>query len=470
MFEGLLSIIGLLGHWGYLIIFVAAFFESSAFMGLLMPGESVVVLSGFLASQGYLEIGDLLWVVSLGAVLGDSVGYGLGKAIGRGYFERHKRLLFLKEKHLRRVDAYFQQHGGKTVFFGRFVGFLRAMAPFAAGMSRMPYRRFFIYNVTGGILWSVSFTLLGYFFGQSWRLIEKWSGRTGLFALLMLLVVVFFGYLYRTLVKRQAEIYGWFWDKYRSFISSRHVKGFIEGHPGIVTFVRERLSPTSYLGLHLTVGLAISAIFVWIFSGITEDILTRDPLVVVDQWVLNHILYFRTPAVTGILIIFARLGSWQIIAIGSLVIITCLLFKKRIDELLSFIVAILGGNLLFLIFKMAIDRVRPIPETTLIKAVGWSFPSGHAVMSVIFYGMISYFLIRETRSWKLHVLTAMASLFVVFLIGVSRIYLQVHYLSDVIAGYAGGLFWLTMCITGLEVYRKKQNHEPYRRNTNVFKE
>jgi undecaprenyl-diphosphatase len=237
-----------------------------------------------------------------------------------------------------------------------------------------------------------------------------------------------------------------------------------------VTFVRERLSPTSYLGLHLTVGLAISAIFVWIFSGITEDILTRDPLVVVDQWVLNHILYFRTPAVTGILIIFTRLGSWQIIAIGSLVIITCLLFKKRIDELLSFIVAILGGNLLFLIFKMAIDRVIPIPETTFIKAVGWSFPSGHAVMSVIFYGMISYFLIRETRYWKLHVLTAMVSLSVVFLIDVSRIYLQVHYLSDVIAGYAGGLFRLTMCITGLEVYRKKQNHEPYRRNTNVFKE
>src|SRR4030042_528956 len=107
MIERALSMISLLGHWGYLIIFIAAFLESSAFMGLLVPGESVVVLSGFLASHGYLEIGDLLWVVILGAVLGDSVGYSLGKAIGRGYFERHKRLLFLKEKHLRKVDAYF---------------------------------------------------------------------------------------------------------------------------------------------------------------------------------------------------------------------------------------------------------------------------------------------------------------------------------------------------------------------------
>ena len=297
--------IGLLGHWGYLIIFIAAFLESSAFMGLLVPGESVVVLSGFLASQGYLEIGDLLWVVSLGAVLGDSVGYGLGKAIGRGYFQRHKRLLLLKKKHLRKVNAYFQQHGGKTIFFGRFVGFLRAMAPFAAGVSRMPYRRFFIYNLAGGILWSLTFTLLGYFFGQSWQLIERWAGRTGIFALLMLLVVVFFGYLYRTLVNIQGEFYGWFKDKYRVFISNPYVKGFIKDHPKMVAFIRERLSPASYLGLHLTVGLVISVVFTWIFGGITEDILTGDPFVLVDQWVLNHILYFRTPVVTHFMIILS---------------------------------------------------------------------------------------------------------------------------------------------------------------------
>jgi len=455
MFEGLLSIIGLLGHWGYLIIFIAAFLESSAFMGLLVPGESVVVLAGFLASQGYLEIGDLLWVVSLGAVLGDSVGYGLGKAIGRGYFERHKRLLFLKEKHLRRVDAYFQQHGGKTIFFGRFIGFLRAIAPFAAGMSKMPYRRFFIYNVTGGILWSISFTLLGYFFGQSWQLIEKWSGRTGLFALFIVLLIAGFSYLYRTLVKRQAEFYGWFRGKYRAFISNPHVQEFINYHPKIVAFIRERLSPAGYLGLHLTVGLAISAVFAWIFGGITEDVLTGDPFVVVDQWVLNHVLYFRTPVVSRIMIILTQLGGWKVITIGSLIITVYLLLKRRIDYLVSYVVAIFGGNLLFLILKMVIHRVRPISEASLTGVEGWSFPSGHAVMSVMFYGIVTYFIVRSIRSWKLRVFIVMTAMFLIFLIGFSRIYLQVHYLSDVIAGYVGGLFWLTICLTGLEIYGKK---------------
>jgi membrane protein DedA with SNARE-associated domain/membrane-associated phospholipid phosphatase len=440
MFERLFDTIAVLGHWGYLLIFIPVFLESS---GLLVPGETMAVLAGFLSSQGFLEIGDCLWVIAL------------GKFFGTAYFEKHHRLLFLKDKHIRKTEGYFKRHGGKTIFFGRFIGLLRVMAPFVAGMARMRYREFLVYNVAGGILWAVTFTLLGYFFGQSWRLIEKWAGRAGLFAFFMLLVMVLFGYLYRTLARRQTEIYGWFRDKSRGFISNRHVKGFIERHHEIIAFLRERLSPTSYLGLHLTVGLAISAIFAWIFGGITEDILTGDPFVFVDQWVLSHVLYFRTPLVTDLMIIFTQLGGWVVITMGSLIMTTCLLFKRRMNYLMTYIVAILGGNLLFLMLKMAIHRSRPSSETALIKVGGWSFPSGHAVMSVIFYGIIAYFIVRSIRSWNLGVLIVMAGGFIVFIIGFSRIYLQVHYLSDVLAGYASGFFWLVICITGLEVYSRK---------------
>ncbi|NOY39958.1 MAG: phosphatase PAP2 family protein, partial [Nitrospirae bacterium] len=410
-------------------------------------------------SQGYFDLGNCLWVISLGAVLGDSVGYSLGKAVGRGYFERHKRLLLLREKHILKVDRYFEKHGGKTIFFGRFVGFLRALAPFVApfvaGMARMPYRRFLIYNVSGGILWSISFTLLGYFFGQSWQLIEKWSGRAGVFVLFILLVAGGFGYLYKIVVRRQAEICGWVMDKYRVFVSDPRIRGFVERHPDLVLFVRERLSPESYLGLHLTVGLVISAVFVWIFGGITEDILTGDPFVAIDSWVLAHVLYFRTPGVSRFMILFTQLGGVTAIMIGSLVVGSYLVFRRRFDYLVTYIMAIIGGGFLVVVLKRAIHRIRPISETSLINIGGWSFPSGHAMMSVILYGMITYFIIRDMRSWKLRVFMVTAAGFVIFMIGLSRIYLQVHYLSDVLAGYAGGMFWLSICITGLEVYRKK---------------
>jgi membrane protein DedA with SNARE-associated domain/membrane-associated phospholipid phosphatase len=455
MLERILNTVGVLGQWGYLLIFIAAFLESSAFMGLVIPGESIVVLAGFLSSRGILDIGDCLWVIALGAVLGDSVGYTLGKVFGRRYFEKHDRLLLLKKEHIRKTEGYFHKHGGKTIFFGRFIGLLRAMAPFVAGMAKMRYREFLVYNAAGGILWAVTFTLLGYFFGQSWQWVEKWSGKAGVFALFILLVIVFFAYLYRTLSRRQAEIYAWFWDKCRGFASNRHVKGFIENHPRVIAFVRERLSPRSYLGLHLTVGLAISAIFAWIFAGITEDVLSGDPFVLVDQWVLSHVLYFRTPVVTRIMIMVTQLGGWVAISIGSLLLIGYLFVKRRIDYIVTYVAAILGGNVLFLVLKAVIRRPRPISETTLIKVGGWSFPSGHAVMSVIFYGIITYFAFRCIKSWNLRVLVVVAAGFVIFLIGFSRIYLQVHYLSDVLAGYASGLFWLAMCITGLEVYRNR---------------
>lgn len=453
MIERLSGYIALLGNWGYFLIFLAAFLESSAFLGILVPGETIVIIAGLLASRGYLEIGDCITIISLGAVLGDTAGYGLGRVFGREYFERHGSLLLIKAKHLEKVDGYFQRHGGKTIFFGRFIGFLRAMAPFAAGISKMPYGRFLIFNVTGGILWAIIFTLLGYFFGVSWQAIENWAGRAGAFVFFLLLVIIGFSYLYGVLLKRQAELYSWFRKKHSYIASAPQVKAFMAKHPSLVVFLTERLSPQNYLGLHLTAGFFLSAIFIVILGKIIEDILTGEPLVVVDRWVIEHILYFRTPSVTKAAMVFTQLGGTAMILSGSAMVSAYLFIKKRFDYLLTLLAAVLGGNILVLMLKISIHR--PRPERPLVEAAGFSFPSGHAMMSVIFYGLTAYFLIRAVKSWRLQVFVVLTVVFMVFLIGFTRIYLQSHYLSDILAGYAGGLFWLTVCVTGLEIYKKK---------------
>ena len=104
------------------------------------------------------------------------------------------------------------------------------MAPFAAGMSAMPYGKFFLFNATGGIIWAVAFTVLGYSFGQSWQLIEKWSGRAGVFVLFMIVVVVGFGYLYRELSLRRDEFYAWF----EGVPSSPFVRKFKQRHISVL--------------------------------------------------------------------------------------------------------------------------------------------------------------------------------------------------------------------------------------------
>ena len=174
MIDQLIARVSRLGDWSYLIFFLGAALECSAFLGLLVPGESLALAGGFLVSLGLLDMSDLIVVVAMGAVVGDSIGYELGRRLGRPWLIRHGGRVGVRPAHLDRAEAFFARHGGKTVFLGRFVGFLRALSPFVAGSSRMRYRQFLLFNVLGGILWASICVLLGYFLGQSWQIAEHY--------------------------------------------------------------------------------------------------------------------------------------------------------------------------------------------------------------------------------------------------------------------------------------------------------
>jgi undecaprenyl-diphosphatase len=135
-----------------------------------------------LVSFGVLELTPTMVIAIAGALVGDNVGYWLGRRLGRPWLDRHGRRIGMHGDMLRRVDDLFARHGRKAVLIGRFIGFLRAMAPFAAGSARMPYRQFAPYNAIGGIAWGIFFVLLGYFLGESWHIAERWLGRVGVVA------------------------------------------------------------------------------------------------------------------------------------------------------------------------------------------------------------------------------------------------------------------------------------------------
>jgi len=176
----LLDLVSRLGDWSYLIIFGAAMLECAAFAGLLVPGESVVLASGFFAHQGILELDALIAAVALGAVAGDNIGYLLGARLGREWLLKRGSRFGLRKKRLAQVEAFFQRQGPRAVFIGRFIGFARALVPFVAGASRMPYRRFVVADALGAGLWTVAFVALGYGLGASWQVAEKWISRSGL--------------------------------------------------------------------------------------------------------------------------------------------------------------------------------------------------------------------------------------------------------------------------------------------------
>jgi len=189
----LLDLVTRLGDWSYLVIFAAALLECAAFAGLLVPGESLVLASGFFAHQGILQLDAVMASAGLGAVAGDNIGYFLGARLGREWLLRKGSRFGLRKRRLAQVEGFFQRQGSRSVFLGRFIGFARALVPFVAGASKMIYRKFVVADALGAGLWTVTFVVLGYVLGASWQVAEKWINRSGLFlaALLLLAGLVF---------------------------------------------------------------------------------------------------------------------------------------------------------------------------------------------------------------------------------------------------------------------------------------
>jgi membrane-associated protein len=158
---------------GYIGLFLIVFAESGLFFGFFLPGDSLLLTAGLLASRGQLDIAILLIILPIAAILGDSVGYWFGKKTGPHIFVRENSLLF-RRKNLLAARLFYERHGGKTIVLARFMPFIRTFAPIVAGAVDMNYRRFLIFNVAGALLWGAGVTAAGYYLGQSIPEIDRY--------------------------------------------------------------------------------------------------------------------------------------------------------------------------------------------------------------------------------------------------------------------------------------------------------
>jgi membrane-associated phospholipid phosphatase len=220
------------------------------------------------------------------------------------------------------------------------------------------------------------------------------------------------------------------------------------------SLIKARFARGQYLGLHLTIGFLLSALGLWIFLGITEDVLHNDPITQFDLTLLNWLQSQRGPAGDHIFRAISALGSPLVLITLALAVAVFLAIKKQGLVLEGWLLAFVGGALLNNILKSAIHRPRPYAASASLSH-SWSFPSGHAMVSLIAYGMLAYLLILlGPRSRRAQVAIVSCATLLVLAIGLSRLYLGAHYFSDVVGGYAAGILWLSACISGLEVTRR----------------
>jgi membrane protein DedA with SNARE-associated domain/membrane-associated phospholipid phosphatase len=429
-----------LGPWTYALVGVMAFLETGAFVGLVAPGETVVIAAGVIAGQGEIDLIPLIGLVWVCAVLGDTTSFYIGRRLGRRFLERHGPRVKITHERLEQVEGYFDRHGGKTILIGRFIGLVRALAPFIAGASGLTYRRFIPYSVVGTGLWSTVFCVLGYVFWRSFDQVAHYAGQAILGFGLTVGVIVGIVVAYR----RRRDIHAWLLAHERHPlirplfavarpVNRRLVQPLVRVLAPEARFFWERITPGG-LGLELTTTLAIGGIGLYVFA-LYVVILSGDPgLTPFDQMFIDLSKDLSSATLTDIAKAVSDLGALPT-CIGVVVATSIVLAARgRLAE----VVVIAGGFLLIYvsvqITKAGIDR--PRPDAPAIETNGSSFPSGHAAYSTAWVAAALMFTRRLGLASAALVTGAVV---LAAAIGLSRIYLRAHLWSDVAGGWGLGV-------------------------------
>jgi len=224
-----------------------------------------------------------------------------------------------------------------------------------------------------------------------------------------------------------------------------------------IRFLQARLSPEGWLGLHLTIGLTVILVAGWWFADIAEDMaretVTRQLDEEISSWFHLHATAIRTRLAFGV----TFFGSVSFVAAASVCSAVILGLRKCWYRLLALVLVMGGGSLLNIFLKHFFHRQRPVFENPLLTLSSYGFPSGHTMGSTLLYGVIALIVAHSVRKWRWRaVITCLAILWVA-LVGVSRIYLGAHYLTDVLGAIAVGLAWLAFSWTGVETLRRWRN-------------
>jgi len=442
-----------LGAWTYLIVAVFAFAETGAFVGLLVPGETVMLLGGAVAGQGAIDIYVLIAVAWFSAWLGDTTSFFLGRRLGREFVLKHGPRFGISHDRFEKVEDYFGRHGGKTIFIGRWISLVRAFAPFIAGSSGMGYRAFVPYSILGTGLWASLHILIGYFFSRSIETAGHYAAR-GAAALATLIAIVagtVFLVRWLRIEQNREKAVRWMEDHAatRWLVELARQPQF--------RFLWDRVTPGGTFGLEFTSLMATLAVALFVLVAYTVIIGADPGPTPGDETAAEIVGQIQAGALTTIAKAVSWFGSATAVSIAAAVCAALLAWRRRWVEFW----VVVGG---MAITQTVVDVLREVvdrpPPAEPLAPGGSSFPSAHAAHSVFYLWLAITIVLRLRPGMARATAVVVAGFVLTALIGLSRVYLQIHYLSDVSAGWALGAAAFSLCATvGLVVSQVRQNPE-----------
>ena len=443
-----------LGAWTYLLVGVFAFAETGAFVGLVVPGETVMLLGGAVAGQGAINIYLLIAVAWFAAWLGDTTSFFIGRRLGREFVIKNGPRVGISHQRFERVEDYFSRHGGKTIFIGRFISLVRAFAPFIAGSSGMSYRAFVPYSILGTGLWASAHILVGYFFSRSIETAGKYAAK-GAFLLATLIVVVagvvFLSRHFRVAENRAAAVR---WMEEHG--ATRWLVGLGRRYQRQFHFLWDRVTPGGTFGLEFTSLMATLAVALFVLVAYIVVIGADAGPTPGDETAIELVEHLRAGWLTDVSKVVSFLGSGVFVWSLTAVCAALLAGRRRWPEFWVLLAGMTLTQVSFHVVEAAVDR--PPPDGGLAGASGSSFPSGHAAHSVLYIWLAVTIVLRLRPGMARAAAVVSTGFVLTILVGLSRVYRDLHYLSDVSAGWALDAAAFSFCAAvGLVISQVRQN-------------
>jgi undecaprenyl-diphosphatase len=414
-------------HFSNLLIFVVAVLESLLLVGLLIPGAFLLFGVGALIATGALQLFPTLTWTALGAVVGDTISFLIGK-----HYHQQLRVVWPLKRYpalINRGVDFFCRHGGKSVFMARFVGPVRPIVPAIAGMMDMNLARFLLVDVIASVLWAPAFILPGMAFGASLGLAAEVAGR------LVVLLVVVVGITWLSF----ATIRG-IWRLLQPHASAavERALGWSRKHPRIRPLAGSLLDPDHPEARGLAILLGLLFVAFWALLLITRQSLHGRFMGDLDNFVFHFLQNLRTPGADQVMTFVSLFGKQAlltaVLSVGSL----WLFWKGYRKAAIHWVVAYASTVIMTYALKYSTRVHRPMDSDN-----GFSFPSAHVSVSLAVLGFLALLLARELpfkRRWLPYTLAGILVVSIAF----SRLYLGVHWFSDVLGGASVGLLWVTL--------------------------
>jgi len=412
-------------------VFVATLLEGAALVGTIVPGSTIVFVAGVLAGLRALDPWTAGLLAVAGAVLGDGGSYLVGRRYrdairNLGPIRRHPTLFA-------RGEAYFAANGRKSIFVGRFLGPLRAVVPLVAGMAKMPGHEFVAIDALAAIAWAGAHLLPGVLFGASLELAGAVSSRLVVLVAILVVGLWLVAFVIRFVTRRA-------WPLLKRLRERLYVRASLSSHPSARAVLR-LLDPSRSEPLALLVSATLLVAGAWLFLGVVEDVVTHDTLVDVDRAVYGWLSGMRSRFADDVMVTISELAGVEVMIAVIAAVAAWLAITRRFRTLAYWAAAAGFAEAMVIALKYGFERARP--NTAYAAVDPFSFPSGHAAITLVVYGFLA-FLLGHGKPVTRQGTFALAAAGIAALVAFSRVYLGAHWLSDVIASFGLGIAWIAL--------------------------